>query len=691
MNWKRCFIFPVAVLALWGCKEQVDESARYVFRDITVADYLMRHEQYSEYCSLMERTPVSIVSGTTVKQLLTARGHYTVFAPTNEAIQAYLQEMYERHVISEPSWEGFPDSIRRDSVQQLLVKSSIIDSGDDGEILQTWDFPTSQNAEILRPNMYDRHLTVAYGKADEIWVNGAKIDSINHDILTLNGVIHSVRSVVLSNLNSLGDYISDVVSEKKEGFYVSCMLARAVGLRDTLSLSEDMGYRNAWLENRIKTELHDGTIPEHRFYGYTFFAETDSVWSAAIGKPATDITVEDVVNWLDQRGYYPKAVRDKDYHSEENLLNQFVTYHLLPVRLAPDRLVLHRNELGYDPGQRILSVALAEYYTTMGKRRLMKLYESAESGGIHINRFPKLDNGRHGTYHEIGCDADKEGLLIGTEDVATQGNLSNAMVYPLEKFLVYDQDTQNNMGKERIRFDLVTIFPEAINNGARVGWTRIFAFPKDSEYKYLNDAWLSDESNFFVNTGGTPEQRGFITYFGDEMASRGITDITLRLPPVPREGIYEMRYGITAADNNRGIFQFFWGNKRLGLPAMGIPLDLRMGGKYIDTPTGQLPSHMGWEEDTGDDDFNSEVDKFLRNHGFMKGANIHSSDGSNPARANQSQIRRIILRQRMKPEETYYLRLKSCLDFSHVYLVLDYFEYCPKEVYDNPETPEDIW
>ena len=37
------------------------------------------------------------------------------------------------------------------------------------------------------------------------------------------------------------------------------------------------------------------------------------------------------------------------------------------------------------------------------------------------------------------------------------------------------------------------------------------------------------------------------------MASRGVTDLTLRLPPVPREGMYEMRYGITAADDNRGI------------------------------------------------------------------------------------------------------------------------------------------
>ena len=687
------FILPIlfASIVLWSCKENIDSSVRYVYESYTIADYLARHEQYSEYYRLTGETPVSDISQTTVRQLLTARGHYTVFAPTNTAIQAYLEELKEQNVISEASWDGFPDSIKRDSICKLLVMSSIIDSGDDGEPVQTWDFPSAQNAEILRPNMYDRKLTVSHGEGvDEILVNGIQVDEDNRDIPALNGVIHSMRGVIVSNSNSLGDYISDVISEKKEGFYVACLLANAVGLKDTLTRTEDEAYRKCYIEQRIKTEHYDGVIPAHRYYGYTFFAETDSFWTATLGKPALDIQVEDVVDWLDRKGYYPLATRNKDYQSEGNMLNQFVTYHLLPVRLSADRLVLHRNEFGFDPNLRNLSAAMAEYYTTMGKRRLMKLFESAESGGVHINRFPILDNGRQGTYHELSCPPDKEGILIGTSMSEAKGNLSNAMIYPLDKLLVYDEATQNNLGQERIRYDLAAMFPEATNNGGRVGNIRIFGFPNDPEYHYLDDAWLTKDCNFFVNTGGTPDSRGFCTYFGDEMASRGITDLTLRLPPVPREGTYEIRYGVTAADTNRGIFQFYWGNDRFRLHAMGIPLDLRMGGQYYNTPNGQFPSNMGWEPDIDDEDYNSEVDKTLRNHGFMKGAKIHST-GSDNGRTLQSQIRRIIVREKMRPEETYYLRLKSCLDFENVYLVLDYFEYCPKEVYDNPETPEDVW
>ena len=45
----------------------------------------------------------------------------------------------------------------------------------------------------------------------------------------------------------------------------------------------------------------------------------------------------------------------------------------------------------------------------------------------------------------------------------------------------------------------------------------------------------------------------------------------------------------------------------------------------------------------------------------------------------------------MDPNQTYYLRFKSVLDSSTSSFFMDYLEFCPKEVYDNPEKPEDIW
>jgi hypothetical protein len=53
-----------------------------------------------------------------------------------------------------------------------------------------------------------------------------------------------------------------------------------------------------------------------------------------------------------------------------------------------------------------------ELYTTMGKRRLLKIYESAESNGVYLNRFPNLEKDRTEVLHELSCDADKVGCFV---------------------------------------------------------------------------------------------------------------------------------------------------------------------------------------------------------------------------------------------------------------------------------------
>ena len=54
-------------------------------------------------------------------------------------------------------------------------------------------------------------------------------------------------------------------------------------------------------------------------------------------------------------------------------------------------------------------------------------------------------------------------------------------------------------------------------------------------------------------------------------------------------------------------------------------------------------------------------------------------------------MRHLVTRQTLDPDKTYYIKFKSVLDSDRKELYLDTIELCPKEVYDNPETPEDIW
>ena len=118
------------MLMVVGCSESIDSSARYVFTEETIISYLEKHPQYSTYLDIVGKVKVSRMSQTTIKQLLSARGNYTVFAPTNEAILLYLEELTEKEIISAPNWEGFYSDRSRDSIYEVIAYNSVIDGGD---------------------------------------------------------------------------------------------------------------------------------------------------------------------------------------------------------------------------------------------------------------------------------------------------------------------------------------------------------------------------------------------------------------------------------------------------------------------------------------------------------------------------------------------------------------------------------
>lgn len=697
----------LCALALCGvlvaCKEDVDDSARYVFKYDTILSYLQKHEQYKTYVDLLGKVPAGPISSSSLVQLLAARGNYTVFAPTNEAIQNYLDSLCEKGIIDAPNWGGFRDSSSLDSIRKVIAYNSIINSGDDLDPYRTNEFPTMNSGEFPLSNLYDRKLVVNYSvNPDSIWINGAVMDVRNRDILTINGIIHCMNDVVAPSNNTLGYLLNSIIVRRQRGYYVSSLLARAVGLLDTLSVYRDDAYELLY-QTRVLPEFiahtsgigyTKGYLPEHRYYGYTFFAETDDFWEAELGKNAFDITPEDVMAYLVAKNVYPEGKVDNNYKKTDNLLNLFVTYHFLPMRLAADRFVLHWNEKGYSATRKEPSVVQYDYYTTMGKRRLMKFLESAESNGVYINRFPMIDNSRHGTYHETGCDLDKVGLLVNTPESSGEFNVRNGIIYPLDELLVYTQAVRNNLHRERIRWDICAQFPEFMNNDLRLQYykrSNRTGIAPSTLYPYLDDCWIEDDSYFFYYNGYDESMKN---YQGDELNIRGNLDVTFRLPPVPAAGTYELRFNIQSDGYNRGMVQFYWGSDRNRLAPMGIPMDIRMSGLERRTTAGTFPSNVGWEADTDDDDYNSEVDKKMRNNGFMKGAELYcdgGSGGSRMARADPLIIRRIIVRQPMDPDKTYYIRFKTVLDDASREFYVDYLEYCPKEVYDNPVEQEDIW
>ena len=341
----------LVVFVLTGCTEDVDTSARYVFTDKTITQYLESKDYYSEYVNVLGLVPVSDFSNTTLRQLLSARGHYTVFAPTNDAIQAYLDTLCAQELITEPSWNGFTSQKDLDSIRRVIVFNSILDSGDQ-PAFDILDFPDHEH-EFGQANMNDRKLRVFYGTEDpdSISINGTVlVNKKNRGITLTNGYIHQVEGVIAPSNDRLGEFLSQWSRSPKSGYSVMAKLVVACGLVDTLNIFRDDTWERLYLTGGVldlpkHTSVGQiGTIPQHRYYGFTLFAETDNFWEETLGKSAAEISVKDVCEYLRQSGLFEHVdgtTFDDDYSHQMNYLNQFVTYHLLPQRIGREKLVIH--------------------------------------------------------------------------------------------------------------------------------------------------------------------------------------------------------------------------------------------------------------------------------------------------------------------------------------------------------------
>ena len=704
-----------------SCTEDIDTSARYVFSEYTVASYLEAHADYSQYVELMKVVPVSGRSKSSVYQLMTARGNYTCFALTNAAIEAYLQDLVEQGLISEPSWDAFTDSTKLDSVRKVVVQNTIIDGEDMESQRYTISLITSigngkENAEFPLPTIYDHKLTVSTkAKIDTLYLDKeCPIDPINCDIPVINGVIHQLHKVIAPKDESCARYLQNILDKGEASGYL--MFAKAIqvcGLLDTLSKVRDEAYESLYQAEGETLDMKDyqskgggdmsatagdpdAHAPEHRKYGFTFFCETDDFWQSQGIDPAASDAVEKLQNWIVTNNMYLSDggyVANTDYTSPKNMLYQWLVYHILPMRIPANKLVYHCNELNYSySSPNRYSIPVMEWYPVYGGGRLIKIYESAESNGIYLNTFPERNNGITEDGHERYCAPEKRGVLIKTNsEMAVLTDIANACIYPIDKPLAYTDVTRDDLGKERIRFDLFSLFPEAITNGIRRAdsplgkWQHVFV-SLYNRYNYFDNMTIMNNETHLIHYNGykTP----WANYSGDEDKAFGQFDIRFRLPPVPKRNTYEFRYKLLATAA-RGIVQVYFGSDPDKLPVAGIPINMTHG---VVLTFGESATWSDLNDSGKDEDEIIDIDHKLRNHGLMKATKHETEMNATTARAKENCCRHIIVRQTLDPNETYYVRFKSVQpDLSRPELYLDYFEYCPKEIYDSPERPEDIW
>lgn len=671
----RIITLLLIIFAYPSCKDNIDESAMYTFKGETIYSYLQKSDNYTDFAYILTRVKLSKQSESAISQLLSARGNYTVFAPNNQAIQNYLDSVNLT--------KNFPIEQISDSLAEYIARNAIIDN-ETSKAYKTTDFNIGA---LERKNMDDRYITINFdtignGKLATLVNNKSMI--IQPDIEASNGMIQGINRVLeLSRAT-----IPALIKEAPNLSIFSELLIRT-GWADSMKRVRDEDYEVNHLEYGTDLSGNRVKCPEHKYIGYTVFVEPDSVLEAQWGIPAP-ITQNGIITNLDEimnvltkkcQEYYPDAT-NSDLKSMDNAVNQFVAYHLIPMRMSWDKLIIHYAEMGYGYGTPdALSIDCYEYYETMGgHRRLLKLTEGSQTEGKRINRHAVYD---YADYHEKSCD--RPGILIRNSNGKYLSNATNGFYYPINQVLVYDKDVPGVVLNERLRWDVASLLPELVTNGyRRVAENRTIYIPNN----FFSTLKMSDYvvCRYFPYFASTIDN-----YQGDEFNIRGQYDFTIKLPPVPNEGTYELRF---AAPSNPGfgMAQFYIGTNPKNLQPIGLPVDLRIPASS---------SVIGWEQDTKDDEHNNENDKVMRNHGYMKppmhdgitrpgGAPVVESMRNTTSYIDYLRFRKIIWTGRVDPKDVYYIRIKSVLENTEACFLLDYMEWAPKFVYNGSEA-EDKW
>ena len=437
---------------LSSCKDEVDESNLVTKTEATVWDYLDSVAIYSDYAALLEEVNTGDgkeANSSSLASFVSGYGNFTVFPATNDAMAAYA---LERTGGASSDWHQLSQEDKL-----FIAYNSILDHGDD-EAYAWADFPTTGTFAL--GTLDKRLLTVELTEDNEFIIEGmARV--VDPDIKLKNGYIHGVDHVIAPSRSTVADLIGAADNLK----IFSLILGRT-GWTDSLSVPyEDPNFStDGYPESAVYQSGQDASaLVEERYNAFTVFVEPDSLLTLpeSEGGWAIDLQLneagdvanpDEVLAQMEQRAAQTYGSTNLgQYTDPQNPLNRFVAYHLLDGAMAYNKLVMHMNEFGYDPGTNSfdpqltrLSVDVWDYYTTMGQTRcLLKVTQNGdlEDGvyPIYLNTAREYNDGRDGDYKVVSIT--RRGQKISPTN-GTHGINSavNGFYYPIDGILLYDDE-----------------------------------------------------------------------------------------------------------------------------------------------------------------------------------------------------------------------------------------------------------
>ena len=626
-----------------SCSDEPDSSNYYTFTGEMVSDYLdNRPELYSEFTQILHRSGLY--------GMMATYGTYTCFAPTNQAIESYLQE------------RGYT------SVEQLTKEEC--DTLSWNHLIPETYFTTDlADGNIPTANMNERFLTFscdsnAVGGNVMYYINMASRLIVRDDSVE-NGVVHTLDRVIQPSSSYLPE---KMLEDMNISLFTSALTL--TGLSDSLyeyldtrysvgvdSINKGIPFHRSGAEYRMY-------YPATRMKRYTAFVETNKVFAEAGIMNLDDLkayakTIYDEV-YPEDAGQY-----DDDWTHRKNPLNRFIAYHLLPYYGAINDFTIAESGIDYKTTCAMPNlIDCTDWYVTLMPGTIMKM--SSPSTGLFINR-----KGVANRYSVRGVKVytPTEMKILHDQQLAEAGlhvdtlnqQALNGIYHYIDNVLTYNTQTRDVVFNDRIRWDVITMSPEFLNAGARgnTNGQHLMGFKQV-------DGW---DFHGIIPTLALRERGIWMATYSDAVDLIGQFDVSFKLPPVPAN-TYEIRFAY-GSGTDRGVVQIYFGEKD-NMQPMGLPIDFRVFGGD--------PS-IGWVADTEDNEQNRAIDKAMHNRGYMKDMDSWNQGGSNNLRAMNGKFRKILTTQALNPNKEYWLRIKLVIENAEAELPINYFEFCPKSVY----------
>lgn len=653
-----CAIAASCLMA--SCSDEPDSEHFYTYTGQMMSEYLKTNPQFSDYATIVERAGLM--------KLLSAYGTYTCFAPTNNAVENYLQ----RRGLSDLSQLSDADC---DTIARTHLVNNMLSTSDMGD------------GVLATANMNRRYIEVSHGLDDD----GNAVVFLNDDAHIIyatqndsvdNGIVQPIDRVLESSNRMVFDLMK---LNPKISLIVSAL--EATGVADSLYIYKDDSwnpspYPRWYYTSDINSE--SATVPEEMLYGFTVFAEPDSVYREKYGITTLEQLYKKACELYDP--VYPEDVA-QPYHAfdqitdRRNPLNRYVSYHVLGCNvISKEKLtpynVLNANGL-VDIGIETTVNNPEDWYETLLSHTMINVQKLTVGKYIGLGR-----RNAHYLNRRYDTDFQIEGQRVDKVS-GYKSSAMNGVYFYVDDIVAFDQTTQQLVQNKRIRMDFATLFPELITNGIRLNGDPTKGYDEAERYGknyYFPQGYLKGVKVNGYLLYRRPHNH-YRCFQGDEMNLKGDYDVTFRLPPVPSEGDYQIRLGYAPSDT-RGIGQVYFDDK-----PQGIPIDMTKSLSDLGVPLASNYSLLTSTE-------KAEERKVLKNLNFYRGpmgAYMLQSGAHYYLGLHAQSVRRIVCTVHIKPDEDHYLRFRNVSNNGSSELMLDFIEIVPRSVYGVTDegTPED--